>query len=273
MLSLLCALNLDIQIIVVSSGSTDNTNRIVSSYEGVELIVETKREGKCSAINKIIEHSRSDITILTDGDVRLDANSILLLLNYMRLTRARAVSGRVIPIPLKSDAFFNFARIACQAWDHLRQKELCSEAFVYPTGYLHAIQTDLLRHLHISKRIINDDAEIAKELYDLGIYYQYCRQAIVYVKFPDNFTDYFRQKVRTRLGRRLTSKPNLMKQIESALTSELISIVRGGGWDNAYYGVGLFLLDSASKFAALLKSKLPAKDAHLWSEITSTKRL
>jgi len=55
------------EIIVVSSGSTDNTEEIVKEFskkdDRVKLIRQEKREGKASAVNVFLEKSKEEIVV------------------------------------------------------------------------------------------------------------------------------------------------------------------------------------------------------------------
>src|SRR5438067_94537 len=54
-----------LEIIVVSDGSTDDTNRIAREFAGVKLI-EVPRAGKCAALNAAIPEAGGEILLLTD---------------------------------------------------------------------------------------------------------------------------------------------------------------------------------------------------------------
>ncbi len=60
------------EIIVISSGSTDNTDRIVlreSRYDSrIKLITQINRKGKASAVNLLVEKAKEDIVVLESAD-------------------------------------------------------------------------------------------------------------------------------------------------------------------------------------------------------------
>src|SRR3989344_7160699 len=60
------------EILVISSGSTDNTNSIVKSYADkkynkIKLIRQSKRLGKASAVNLILTRAKKDIIVLVSA--------------------------------------------------------------------------------------------------------------------------------------------------------------------------------------------------------------
>jgi poly-beta-1,6-N-acetyl-D-glucosamine synthase len=86
-----------LQILVISDGSTDATEQIVTQYaaSGVELI-QTPRGGKAAALNAGIEHARGEILLMTDVRQRLDANSLGFLVESFSDPRVGAVSGELV---------------------------------------------------------------------------------------------------------------------------------------------------------------------------------
>src|SRR2546423_13651250 len=72
------------EILVVASGCTDGTNRIVEDRTKVEprltLVQETERKGKAFAINEILRRYRGDILVLVNADARLLPGALFGLL-------------------------------------------------------------------------------------------------------------------------------------------------------------------------------------------------
>ena len=66
------------QVIVVSDGSTDNTNDIVLGFQkyGVELLSIPERKGKENAQREALKHARGEIIVFTDVATILEKNAI-----------------------------------------------------------------------------------------------------------------------------------------------------------------------------------------------------
>jgi len=68
------------EIIVVSSGSTDNTNQIVKNFtkknRKIRLIAQKTREGKASAINLFLRNAKNDVVVIESGDTIPHENCI-----------------------------------------------------------------------------------------------------------------------------------------------------------------------------------------------------
>src|SRR5713226_2713452 len=72
------------EILVVASGCTDGTDRIVEERAESEhrliLIRESERRGKSSAINEILGRYRGDILVLVNADARLVPGALSAIL-------------------------------------------------------------------------------------------------------------------------------------------------------------------------------------------------
>src|SRR2546421_8551008 len=72
------------EILVVASGCTDGTDRIIKERAEVEpritLVRESARFGKSSAINEILRRYRGDILVLVNADARLLPGALFGLL-------------------------------------------------------------------------------------------------------------------------------------------------------------------------------------------------
>ncbi|MBP7932941.1 MAG: glycosyltransferase family 2 protein, partial [Candidatus Syntrophosphaera sp.] len=90
------------EIIVVSSGSTDGTDELVTQFAEthpqVRLIRQAKREGKSSAINLFIKEAKSDILVVISGDVIPAPTTIEKLVSTFEDPTIGATGGRPIPV-------------------------------------------------------------------------------------------------------------------------------------------------------------------------------
>ncbi len=89
------------EILVVSSGSTDNTNELVKDFSKknskVKLFIQKEREGKASAINLFLKSAKSSLVVIESGDTIPRVNCIenlckpFLENEKIGLTGARAI--------------------------------------------------------------------------------------------------------------------------------------------------------------------------------------
>jgi glycosyltransferase involved in cell wall biosynthesis len=69
-----------VEIIVVDDGSSDNTVRILKNFgDKIKLIVQSKNEGKGSAVRKGLESVSGDFVIIQDADLEYSPKEIPLL--------------------------------------------------------------------------------------------------------------------------------------------------------------------------------------------------
>ena len=87
-----------LRIIVVSDGSTDNTDLIVKSYSnrGVELIRVEGRVGKTEARNMAIDQIDDEIVLFSDGTTDYDVNVVRKLVRNFADPKVGMVTGQLI---------------------------------------------------------------------------------------------------------------------------------------------------------------------------------
>ena len=92
-----------LQIIFVSDGSTDGTNKLLESTPDafVETIVLSKRSGKPLALNCGAEHARHDILVFSDASTLFAPDAIANMVRHFRDPRIGAVKNH--SIGLRSD--------------------------------------------------------------------------------------------------------------------------------------------------------------------------
>jgi len=90
------------EIIVVSSGSSDNTEVIVGQFlkidSRIKLIIQQKRLGKASAINLFLSNAKNNIAVLVNSDTVLDEHAIELLIRAFANHQVGAAGGHPVPI-------------------------------------------------------------------------------------------------------------------------------------------------------------------------------
>lgn len=189
----------DYDIMVVSSGSTDRTNEIVSEfaskYKNVRLVIEEKRKGKASALAILLrELNRSyDVLVYMGADNIPERGAIKCLVNRLiGSSDVGAVSGR--PIPL------NNPRKLCGWISHLIwnvHHEICLKEPKL-SGELCALKAGIV--YDVPPTIINDDAYLQLTIMMRGYKIAYEPKAIVYLQGPDNLRDLFKQRYRVTIG-------------------------------------------------------------------------
>ena len=200
--SVLCQISNKDEIIVVSSGSIDNTNKIVRELskkdKRIKLIIEKERKGKSSAINLAIKKAKSNIIIATDGDVELSKGAINLLIKHFKDPKIGAVSGNPIPIIPSTNIFHDWTIMSYRKSGEIREKETKEGTFWHLSGYLLAFRKEALKKVPFAKGAV--DAKMGMIIKEKGYKIVYEPNAFVYVKCPTNIHDFVAQKARVRAG-------------------------------------------------------------------------
>src|SRR3989338_5710150 len=179
------------EIIVVCPD--DETRDAVLKYKDIKYIKDHGL-GKPSALNIAFKIAKGNIFVLTDGDVFVGNNSINELIKSFKNKNIGAVSGRPIPVNSKNNMFGFWAYLLTNVAHDLRSK---GNNFVC-SGYLMAIRQGLIES--IPENSLVDDAVISNLILDKGLSLTYSKDAIVFVKYPDNFHDWIKQKIRSAGG-------------------------------------------------------------------------
>jgi len=100
------------EIIVVSSGSTDNTDTIVGVYERnhkkVRLVTQPERMGKASAVNLFIDSAKCEVLVLVSADVLPEKGTVEALVRPFYNPKIGMSGGRPVPTNMGDD-FLGFA--------------------------------------------------------------------------------------------------------------------------------------------------------------------
>ena len=86
----------NLEIIFVSDGSTDSTNKLLENVGNIKLISYFPRQGKPTALNKAVLEVKTDIILFTDVRQELEVRAIKFLVSTLCKNNIGAVSGELI---------------------------------------------------------------------------------------------------------------------------------------------------------------------------------
>jgi cellulose synthase/poly-beta-1,6-N-acetylglucosamine synthase-like glycosyltransferase len=88
------------EVIVISDGSTDGTDEVVSRYDkmGIRLIHQEPRKGKTSALNMAVPQANGEILVFSDSNSMYDKNSLRYLMENFADSRVGYVTGKMVYI-------------------------------------------------------------------------------------------------------------------------------------------------------------------------------
>lgn len=191
------------EIMIISDGSIDRTNDIIKDfarkYKDIRLFIKKKRQGKASAINKILKYAQGDIIIFTDGDVIVEENSLEYLLKHFKNPRVGAVGGKPIPVFEKANCLVEgWYYLTHKFWHQSRLEEDKHNNFFLVTGNLFAIRRGIVKK--IPENTLIDDALIGFLTYKQGWKIEYEPNATVRVTNTKYVCEYIIQKERIQCG-------------------------------------------------------------------------
>lgn len=207
-----------LQTIINQTGGADEiivsapdilTQRVVLEYQknhqNVKLIKD-QGKGKPAALNLALQSAKGEILILTDGDVEIEKNSLGALTKNFTDPRLGAVSGRPISTNSRENKFGFWAYVLTEIAHRTRLERVKKGEYLDCSGYLYAIRAGLVSE--IPKNTLSDDALISRLIYNAGYKIAYAPDAEVFVKYPNNFRDWLKQKKRSTGG--YAQLPNLL---------------------------------------------------------------
>ena len=188
------------QIIIVSDGSTDNTQKIVDSYkcQGVNSLFLPERRGKTAALNRAVAVATSEILVFSDANSMYEPRAIAQLVANLNDASIGGVCGR-------KSIVRNAQRESSQGdslfWDiESRLKIMQSQAGSISNGdgEIFAIR----RHLYSPspENMINDDQAITFNIVKNGYRVVYEPLAISYEEASIIIEDDFKVKARMVTG-------------------------------------------------------------------------
>jgi biofilm PGA synthesis N-glycosyltransferase PgaC len=183
-----------VEIIVVASGCTDDTESIVRSWTErdprIRLLVQARREGKAAAINRFLSEAQEKVLLVSSADLVPAEETIERLVAPFADPEVAMTGCRPVPVNDPS-CFMGFA--AHLLWDLHHQTNLID----FKAG-------EMIAFRKIFERIPNhtavDEACIEAVIRGQGYQVRYVETAITYNKGPDTVKDFLRQRRRIHAG-------------------------------------------------------------------------
>jgi poly-beta-1,6-N-acetyl-D-glucosamine synthase len=257
------------EIIVVSSGSTDRTDAIVSDYAAkdprVRLLRQEKREGKNSAVNAFMASATGDILVLVNADNNLSQGALGRLVSRFNDPKVGVVGGRPMPVN-RRDTIAGFA--VHMLWDMHHRLSL-----IYPkVGEAIAFRN---LHIQIPTGMQSDEDLVRMDLEKRGYRTVYEPEAVVINKGPETVRDYWKQRTRVNIGERYM-KRLFDFDIPTWDNHYLFQAYLGFLKDNSsqiFMMSAAILLEMLARAYASIYVLLDRGDKVVWSMVESTKEV
>jgi len=186
------------EIVVVSDGSTDETDEIVRRFADVGVILlRQEHAGKARAINLGVEHASGEIVVFADARQTFERNAIRALTRNFNDPAVGAVSGELMlregvnPLAPSLGGYW-----AYEKW--LRKKESDIDSAVGVTGAIYAIRRELFTPM--PPETILDDVYVPMQIVLKGYRTVFEPAAIAYDEISSKPENELRRKIRTLTG-------------------------------------------------------------------------
>ncbi len=187
-----------LEVIVIDSGSTDNTKKIVKKFKNVKLITEKTRKGKANALNKAFKFCRGEILAITDADSRLKENILLKTMLYFFDPNVGALTGKLVLIN-PDESMATKAEKNYRGFYHLiRNAESILDSTPIFHGPYSAFRKDIIEDLF--KDSIADDTELAMRVRKKNFKTLLIDDAIFWEYTPTKFSERIKLKQRRAHG-------------------------------------------------------------------------
>lgn len=255
------------EIIVVSSGSTDNTDSIVERYaekdSRVRLVKQMSREGKASAVNLILKNANGDVVVLASADILpLEDTIEKLVLPFLDETIGMT-GGHPIPKNCK-DNFMGFA--VHFIWEMHHKLSLKNPKF----GELIAFR-NIIREIPVNTSV--DEAAIESNIKDNGLRMCYSPDAIVYNKGASTVKEFLCQRRHYNTGH-----IHLKKQTGYTVSSMSIGNLARPIIDTfsfkpkeMFWTFGVIFLELYGRLLGVYDFYIAKKNPYIWQMAKTTK--
>jgi len=197
------------EILVISPDLA--TQKVALKYHKINQnvkLIKDKERGKPAALNLALKQVKGDILILTDGDVEIDQKAILAILKPFKNPKIGATGGRPISTNRGDNMLGFWSHLLLEMAHKTRLKKWKQKKYLDCSGYLYALRQGIVKK--IPENTLSDDALISRLVWKRGYKISYAPEAKVYVKYPDNFSDWIKQKKRSTGG--YVQIPGLLKK-------------------------------------------------------------
>lgn len=254
------------EIIVVSSGSVDNTNKIVEEFfhkDGrIKLIKQKRREGKASAINVFLKEAKEEIVVSSSGDVIFENSCIENLVRPFDDPKVGMTS--VNPIP-KNNPRNLIGYASCMHWRLHNRFERHGEVIAFRKSLVGKLPKDIAVDEAWIESVVN------KKRYKI----LHIDDAIVYNKGPETVFGFLTQgrwhyvghlNLKKRSGYRVSSMN--LSQVFKSIPKEALREV-----SKIHFFISYLLLELFARFLGWWDFHMKKKNPYIWDIVESTKEV
>jgi poly-beta-1,6-N-acetyl-D-glucosamine synthase len=188
-----------LEIVVVSDGSSDRTDMIVSEYasRGVVLHRVTPRGGKTRALNLAVPRTTGSILVLSDANTMFRPDAVTKLVRHFVNLEVGGVSGDVRLVD-SAESYAASEGLYYRYERQVQRMESRLDSIIGADGGMYAIRRDLFRPP--PSTVVVDDFVISMTVARLGYRVLYDQDAVAIEQGTLSVREEFRRKVRIVAG-------------------------------------------------------------------------
>jgi len=257
------------EIIVVSSGSTDKTNKIVRDFskrnKKIKFLVQKIRKGKASAINLFLKYAKENIVVIESGDTIPDENCIENLCAPFLKNDSLGLTG-VRAIPTNDKNSFLGYLIHYWWWIHNELPRF---------GEMIAFRKKLVPR--ISDKTAVDEAYIEAIITNKDYKKQQISKAIVNNHGAESLKDLIKQRKRVYIGHVLLKKEQKYT-VQSFNFSRILKLtikylLKEKSIKGFFYLFAGALIEIYSRLVGMVDLYFKKKNPYIWDISKSTKHI
>jgi biofilm PGA synthesis N-glycosyltransferase PgaC len=189
-----------VQVIVVSDGSTDKTNKILASWENSNqrTVILPNHCGKATALNHGVADAKGEIIVFTDARQTIASDALKNLVTNFGDPSVGCVSGELIIGHDPRPAFAGGVGLYWRIEKQIRYWEGLAGSAVGATGAFYGVRRNLL--LPLPEETILDDVYIPFQVVRQGQRVVFEPKALAWDDLQPGPKQEFRRKVRTLMG-------------------------------------------------------------------------
>ena len=188
----------ELLVVCPDAETTAVIQQYAQKFPQIHHIPEPERRGKPAALNLGLQAAQGNIVVFSDGDVVIGEDALAALLAPFSDEKVGAVTGRPFSSSPQSTMLGYWSHLHVEGAHQTRQKRDAAGDFLLCSGYLFAARRALIPP--IPEDALAEDAVISHRLAEKGFKIRYAPEAAVSVKYPNTYSDWLRQKVRSAGG-------------------------------------------------------------------------
>ncbi|MCP4688480.1 MAG: glycosyltransferase family 2 protein [Desulfobacterales bacterium] len=186
----------NLEILVVSDGSTDRTEEIVEKYasKGVKLITVQNRGGKTAAQNECIKHASGEIFVFSDADIMYGRDAVKKLVRNFNDPTVGCVGGRLLYGSKDTIELVKEKKLYSSFDQFIKKMESNIRTCIGVDGAMYAIRKQLVRPLPDT---LTSDFFGPLDVISKGFRVVFEEKAVAHAEIASSSKMEFKRKIRT----------------------------------------------------------------------------